>query len=60
MYTITIQVNAPSGSEQGIKEVLAMYLERFGNARVVSIKEDIPQQMGFGPQFQNNQQQRRR
>lgn len=60
MYTITVQVDAPSGSEQGIKEVLAMYLERFGNARVISIKEDIPQQMGFGPQFQNISPHRRK
>lgn len=60
MFTITIQVDAPPGSEQGIKEVLAMYLERFGNARVISIKEDIPQQMGFGPQFQNRSPQRHR
>lgn len=60
MYTITIQVNAPPGSEQGIKEVLAMYLERFGDARVISIKEDIPQQIGLGPQFNNNHPQRRK
>lgn len=53
MYTITVQVAAPPGSEQAIKEVLAMYLERFGDTRVVSIKEDIPQQLGFGPQFQS-------
>lgn len=52
MYTITVQVAAPSGSEQAIKEVLAMYLERFGDTRAVSIKEDVPQQMRLGPQFQ--------
>lgn len=52
MYTIKIQVDSPPGSEQGIKEVVAMYLERFGNARVISIEEDIPQQIGLGPQFQ--------
>lgn len=51
MYTITVQVAAPPGSEQAIKEVLAMYLERFGDTRVISIKEDVPQQLGFGPQF---------
>lgn len=51
MYTITVQVDAPPGSEQSIKEVLAMYLERFGDTRVISIKEEIPQQLGFGPQF---------
>lgn len=47
MFTITVQVNAPPGSEQAVKETLAMYLERFGDTRVVSIKEDVPQQLGF-------------
>lgn len=28
---------------QGVKEALAMYLERFGDARVVSIQEDKPE-----------------
>lgn len=47
MFTITVQVNAPPGSEQAVKETLAMYLERFGDTRVVSIREDVPQQLGF-------------
>jgi len=37
MLTITIKVNAPAGQAIGIKEDLAMYLERFGGARVVSV-----------------------
>ena len=45
MLTITIQVNAPQGAEQSVKEALAMWLERFGDARVVSVTEDEPEQM---------------
>ena len=37
MLTITIQVNAPSGQAIGIKEDIAAYLEKFGDASVVSI-----------------------
>lgn len=43
MLTITIQINATPGQTIGIKEDLAMYLERFGDARVVSIEERQPQ-----------------
>ncbi len=43
MLTIIIQVNAPPGQAIGIKEDLAMYLERFGDARVVSVKEQQTQ-----------------
>lgn len=39
MLTIAIKVNAPAGQAIGIKEDLAMYLERFGDAKVVSIRE---------------------
>lgn len=45
MLTITIQVNAPEGAAQGVKETLAMWLERYGDARVVSVTEDKPEQM---------------
>ena len=47
MLTITIQVNAPQGAAQGVKEALAMWLERFGDARVVSVTEDEPEQMSL-------------
>lgn len=40
MLIITVQVNAPVGQAIGIKEGLAMYLERFGDARVVSVTEE--------------------
>lgn len=45
MLTITIKVNAPLGAAIGIKEHLAMVLERFGDTRVVDIREDVPEQM---------------
>lgn len=48
MLILTIQVDAPDGSAQAVKEHLAMYLERFGDTKVLSIKEEIPQQMRLG------------
>lgn len=45
MLTITIKVDAPAGSAAGIREDLAMYLERFGDARVVEIQEERPKQV---------------
>lgn len=45
MLTITIECDAPTGSAIGVKEDLAMYLERFGDCRVVSIVETQPEQM---------------
>lgn len=49
VLTITIKVNAPPGQAIGVKEHLAMCLERFGDVRVVSIKEDDrPEQMQIG------------
>lgn len=43
MLIFTIQVNARPGQAIGIKEDLVMYLERFGDARVVSVEETQPQ-----------------
>ena len=48
MLTITIEVDAPTGQAIGIKEDLAMYLERFGDAHVVEIREIGPEQMKLG------------
>ena len=45
MLTITIECDAPTGSAIGVKEDLAMYLEQFGDCRVVSIVETQPEQM---------------
>lgn len=44
MLTITIKVNAPAGRAIGIKEDLAMYLERWGDSRVISVEEDKQEQ----------------
>ena len=46
MLTITIKVNAPAGQAIGIKEHLAMVLEKFGDVQVVSIQDDTAQSRG--------------
>lgn len=38
-------MNAPAGQSSGIKEDLALYLERFGDTRVVSVVEEGPEQL---------------
>jgi len=48
MLTITIKVNAPPGQAIGIKEHLAMCLEKYGDTRVVSIVEDRVEQIELG------------
>ena len=45
MLQITINVNAPASMAEPIKESLAMYLERWGDCRVVNIKSLTPKQM---------------
>ena len=45
---IVIDVDAPNGMAQGIKEALAMYLERYGDARVVSVTEPKIEQLRIG------------
>lgn len=45
MLIVTIQVDAPIGQAVGVKEDLASYLEKFGDARVVSVVEDSPEQI---------------
>lgn len=44
LLIITISVDAPSGQAIGIKEDLAVYLEQFGDARIVSIVEKEQEQ----------------
>ena len=41
---IVLQVNAPLHMAQGIKESLAMYLERFGDTKVLEVRPDKPEQ----------------
>lgn len=40
MIKVVLSVNAPPEATQSIKETLAMYCERFGDTRVVSITTD--------------------
>lgn len=39
MYRITIECRVPPFALHGLKEELAMYCERFGDCRVVSVDE---------------------
>lgn len=48
MLIITVQVDKPAGQAIGIKEQLAMELERFGDTRVVSVEEVLPEQLKLG------------
>ncbi len=45
MLIITVQVNAPGNQAIGIKEALAMHLERWGDARVISVEQKPQPQM---------------
>lgn len=47
MLIITIRVDAPAGMAQGVKESLAMFLERYGDSKVIGIKEVLPKQEGL-------------
>lgn len=58
MLHIHLTVNAPEGCIQAVKETLAMYCERYGDTRIVSIKEELPQQQEI--QFQPAPRQDRR
>ena len=39
MFTVTVLVDAPIGTSVGVKEDLAMYLEKYGDCRVVKVEE---------------------
>lgn len=45
MLEIFIEVDAPAGQAIGINEVLAMGLEQYGDTKVKSIKEVLPEQI---------------
>lgn len=47
MLRIVVEVDRPTGQAIGIKEALAMYLEKFGDARVVEVKEIPHEQINF-------------
>lgn len=40
MLTITIKTNVPAADAQGIKERIAMDIERYGDCKVVNIESD--------------------
>lgn len=42
MLQITINVNARPEQAQAIKEALAMYLEKWGDSKVVNVREIQP------------------
>lgn len=50
MLWITVKADVPEGMAQGVKEALAMYLERFGDAEVVEVRETSPRQESLFPQ----------
>lgn len=45
MVKITVTVDCPTWLVQGAKEALAAYLEAFGDAKVVSVEEERPEQI---------------
>jgi len=47
MLVITVHVNRPTGQAIGIKEQIAMDLEKYGDTRVVSVKEVQPEASGY-------------
>lgn len=48
MLIVTLQVDAPVGRAIGIKEAIAQDLEKYGDVRVVSVQETLPEQMRMG------------
>ena len=44
MLTITIKANVPAADAQGIKERLAMDIERYGEVKVVKVENDRGQE----------------
>lgn len=40
MLTITIKANIPADDAQGIKERIAMDIERYGDCKVVKVESD--------------------
>lgn len=48
MLIITVEVRTDAIFGEGIKERLAMDLERFGDVRVTEVREVLPQQLRMG------------
>ncbi len=45
MLILTVMIDAPEGSVQMAKEVLAMSMEAVGTVRVIDVREVPPEQM---------------
>ena len=45
---IVLEVDAPAGHAIGVKEALAMDVEKYGDVRVVSVEAREPEQMQIG------------
>nr|DAU35995.1 MAG TPA: hypothetical protein [Caudoviricetes sp.] len=45
MLRIIVEVDAPAGQAIGVKEQIAMDLEKYGDTRVVRVEEIQPRQM---------------
>lgn len=61
MLRIVVEVDRPAGQAIGIKESLAMYLEQFGDARVVEVTEIPHEQITLeGVGLYGNKQQTKR
>ena len=48
MLIITIQINAPADQAMGVKEDLALYLEQYGDAKVIAIEQQPGKQIKIG------------
>ena len=48
MLTIVLQVDRPAGQAIGVKEAVAMDMEKYGDVRVVSVTENHPEQLRIG------------
>lgn len=48
MLRVTVDVDEPTGQAIGVKEQIAMDLERWGDTVVVSVEEITPEQMKLG------------
>lgn len=48
MLTVTVQVAAPADMASAVKEALAMWLERYGDARVVEVRAKAAEQLRIG------------
>lgn len=45
MLIITIECDRPAGQAIGVKEAVAQDLEKYGDVRVVSVRERLPEQL---------------